>query len=372
MCGALSCCKGRGLPVLRRTGHIAFSCCLLLPTAQAQEKDARICYERIAIDHVSIAPKMEAQVRNGEPINLQRTTRRELGHVPGSSRTFSIEYLPIPARLLAGWTLKPFKGRTGLLHWDAQTYQQESLLGFIGIHQADKVITIAFRGSVSLYDFANNLNMGVVRSKLIPYPGYLHDGYHSIFEAMLPDFEALWQEAVADLPDLEAYTFVVTGYSLGGSLATLMASYLITQPAYRSYLRRDNVRLILFAAPSVGFRYKKNDFSRWLGARIQYIKRFERMTDMAPQVSHLAKLRWREGSWRQLYTPLTPAPVGVCVTLPNYGDSVLNFYQAHRLSKYRRGVYESLGLTYTPLSFGVVYKASVKRTKSATDSASGR
>ena len=149
--------------------------------------------------------------------------------------------------------------------------------GIIGYSASKAKIYVAFRGTqglAALRNWITNLN-----AEFFPYSGgdgtctdcRVHDGFYA---AAISVIDTVRQTLVKLQSMLPTYSVVVTGHSLGGAVATLIALDLITRtPSY-------DVMLINFGSPRVG----DPNFAAWASMKLKEHFRFTHNRDIVPHL----------------------------------------------------------------------------------------
>lgn len=113
--------------------------------------------------------------------------------------------------------------------------------GYIGYTESQKTIYIAFQGTDSVKNWVSNLD-AVTTS----YPHCdgctVHKGFYKAEQVVINDIFEQVRSLRNRFPD---YSILVTGHSLGGALATLCATDLVSSGV-------SNVRVFNFGSPRVG------------------------------------------------------------------------------------------------------------------------
>jgi hypothetical protein len=118
--------------------------------------------------------------------------------------------------------------------------------GFLALN--DKQIIISIRGTTNFSDWGNNLN-----AKHVPYsfgPGHVHKGYYDAFLSIKDVLDNYIKN------NLSNRDVIVTGHSLGGAVATLIAAYLNAEK------KINKLMLYTFGSPRVGDRVFADHFSK--------------------------------------------------------------------------------------------------------------
>jgi hypothetical protein len=129
---------------------------------------------------------------------------------------------------------------------DVFNIKETNTQGFLALN--DKQIIISIRGTTNLPDWGNNLN-----AKHVPYsfgPGHVHEGFYKAFLSI--------KEKISDYFDDNGQNkeIFVTGHSLGGAVATLIAAYLHAEK------KSNKIILYTFGSPRVGDRVFAEHFSK--------------------------------------------------------------------------------------------------------------
>lgn len=97
--------------------------------------------------------------------------------------------------------------------------------GFVAIDDANRLIILSYRGTVSLSNWIGNVNVGF--NSFAPCAGcQVHAGFLSSWTASRDQVKAALTKAKADNPD---YQIIFTGHSLGAAVTTLAAADLRQQ-----------------------------------------------------------------------------------------------------------------------------------------------
>ncbi|EYC06101.1 hypothetical protein Y032_0078g1191 [Ancylostoma ceylanicum] len=148
-----------------------------------------------------------------------------------------------------------------------------SCAGFIALLHADKAITLSFRGTNTLAQLVKETEQTLFHKK-IPWiaGGYVSKYFHNAFNAV-------WNGGIKDkfedlLKTYPAYAIWVTGHSLGGSMASLAASYIVAN----GYVNASKVKLVTFGQPRTG----DSDYARALNEKVPYSFRIVHRRDIIP------------------------------------------------------------------------------------------
>jgi predicted lipase len=165
---------------------------------------------------------------------------------------------------------RTFKGySTGFVVTNVIDDKGEDVQGFVGYLPSQSSIYVTFRGSTSISDWANNLDL-----ILTSYPKCddckVHKGFYvaqqSVISYVLHSVEALRQK-------FPSYTVVVTGHSLGAAMATLTTIDLIDAGI-------SPIRMFHFGSPRVG----NTNFANFASAKIDDRNRNTHHRDMVPHI----------------------------------------------------------------------------------------
>ncbi|RCN40802.1 triacylglycerol lipase [Ancylostoma caninum] len=123
----------------------------------------------------------------------------------------------------------------------------DSCAGFTAVLHDDEAIVLSFRGTVRFMQLVEETNWSAFHRKTKWVAGgyvstYFYNAFMAVWNGGLNEsFEAL----VATYPN---YNIWVTGHSLGASMASLAASYVIA----RKSISGGNVKLITYGQPRTG------------------------------------------------------------------------------------------------------------------------
>jgi len=124
---------------------------------------------------------------------------------------------------------------------------KELCAGYTALSHSEKAIMVAFRGTDGFLELVTEVNHVVLKKKQpSPVGGNVAYYFHTVFDQ-------LWQNGLKD--DLEIllatfpnYEIWVTGHSLGGSVASIAATWMLNE--YQ--LENDRIKLITFGQPRTG------------------------------------------------------------------------------------------------------------------------
>ena len=203
----------------------------------------------------------------------------------------------------------------------------------VAVSRPLRLITVAFRGTSSKANMRTDvtfLKRGIDDSGGISGPR-VHEGFHeAYFDAGIgPELEALIVELCAEHP---GYDIMLTGHSLGGALATVLAYRL----AYHANLPKDNpVFCITFGAPRVG----DPSFAAALTEADVRVYRFVNNRDLVPRIpsvnyQHAGVLLWLRRKRKQAKNEEAPAATGAESASGNAGAAAT---QVGQVDVYGRG-----------------------------------
>uniref|UniRef100_A0A7E4VF72 Lipase_3 domain-containing protein n=1 Tax=Panagrellus redivivus TaxID=6233 RepID=A0A7E4VF72_PANRE len=119
--------------------------------------------------------------------------------------------------------------------------------GFVAVSHGDKAVIVSFRGTMNIVQLLIE-GANTVFSPKVPFPAggkvgkYFFNGYTSTWQGGLKDS---FLNATKNYPD---YSIWLTGHSLGGALATLAATEIVSN----GYVPANKVKLYTFGQPRVG------------------------------------------------------------------------------------------------------------------------
>lgn len=149
---------------------------------------------------------------------------------------------------------------------------KEDVQGFVGYMDSQKAIYVAYRGSESIEDWANNLDAWKV-----DYPSCsgceVHEGFYDAEQSAIGGVKTEVQNLKNKYP---SYKVIVTGHSLGAAMALLTALDLQKSGIVQS----GDLRLFDFGCPRVG----NNNFAEWAST---YLNDRNRVTHHKDMVLHL-------------------------------------------------------------------------------------
>ena len=289
--------------------------------------------DRLAIDHAGMVLHAYAQISKGEPLDLS-VPYKEKKIFP-----FQCLHHPKPQALISSWVFRPIYGKIG---W--QTYETDAMMGMFGIDHRKRKVVVSFRNSQHIKDLGASMGVAFTNTHGLAYPGYLHQRYVKLFQACLPSIKKVLNAFLEEKHDHKRYQFMITGHSLGGVLATLMAIYMAKHTHYNQWWKRSHLKLITFGAPHVVAQYHQQKITEaWMRKHLSHVRCFERSTDLAPMVTKIAKFRLVDGKKKwQSSKMLKPVPIVQPTVLFHYNNSHFNFVQAHDFRKYRQAIYTAL------------------------------
>jgi hypothetical protein len=112
----------------------------------------------------------------------------------------------------------------------------------------EKQVIISVRGTTSRKDWGNNLEAHHVAYSF--GPGHVHEGFYKAFLSIKEKVSAYYDD------NGQNKNVIVTGHSLGGAVATLIAAYL------KADKKTNKIMLYTFGSPRVGDRVFADHFSK--------------------------------------------------------------------------------------------------------------
>lgn len=300
-------------------------------------------YDRIAIDHSVLALHAYDQYIKKIPINFSES-------ITDSSNLWV--NLSKPLYFHNNYEFHLIEGYTGLLCYGIK---KKSMLGLIFVNYKKKIISICFRNSRNFNDIMNLFQLTFNKCDYIDYNGYFHKGYCDIFQTCIPsinDFFLKFYKNIKIWDILKSYSVIVTGHSLGGSLAVLCSSFMVNNPLYNKIIDIQNkLHLITFGAPYVGTKCCNiHHFSDWLSENILYIKCFESKKDLIPKITNFTKFRitsngkYKYSTHIKLIPPMEK-PIKF-KPIMRHKKSFLSIDNSHDICKYRSMIYDNLNMPY--------------------------
>ncbi len=234
--------------------------------------------------------------------------------------------------------------------------QQRKAGGIVIADKSKRRIIVTLRGTTHLLEHVQNGNPLLKRSDTLHeagFDGYLHAGYVNLFEGVIAQVDAAIQQilAVDGMDDAgESWEILVTGHSLGGALATLIAPHLAVR--YGRSGMNASVHLVSLGAPYVGYA----DFEAWATRQLASAICFQRATDIAPNLvadtvgTKLILKKSPKSSILSRHKKYAKrVPVGRLILLPSYDHPSFIFFLAHSIRHYRKDIYAMIDRPYTPL-----------------------
>lgn len=158
---------------------------------------------------------------------------------------------------------------------------QASPRGFVAI--APRGVVVSIKGTDSLGDAQSDANI----AKVPYYTGRVHAGFFH-------EFSEVWDQVKAHVVELfpQKPSLFVTGHSLGGAVATLMAAAIAAE-------MKTSVRVVTFGSPRVG----DAEFASFYNALVPDTTRVVHDKDLVPRVpvfgfEHVAGLLHLTGTGR--------------------------------------------------------------------------
>jgi predicted lipase len=190
---------------------------------------------------------------------------------------------------------------------------ESNIFGLVAWNGATKTAMVAFRGTATIWDWIDDIDAVPVPYLAVPGSGMVHMGFQLVYEHIRGSMAQLLAGCAG------VQNVMVTGHSLGGSLAVL-GGFQITKA-----LTPGIVPLMYtFAGPRVGAA----DFAGKFNAAIPVCNRIVNFMDVVPQV------------------PLPPVYEHVGQeTLVHGGFKPLDIAYAHHLTTYLTGLQKLLPAT---------------------------
>lgn len=156
--------------------------------------------------------------------------------------------------------------------------------GYIGYHEGQQTIYVAYRGSESIQNWIDNLD-----AILTDYPYCdgcdVHKGFYS---AQQDCYDGVLSEVKKLQSQFPSYTVMTTGHSLGAALALLTALELKNSGI-------QNVELFNFGSPRVG----DTSFSEYASSSLSHHSRVTHHKDMVVHVPMHERFTHINGEWYQ-------------------------------------------------------------------------
>ncbi|KAJ1402224.1 Alpha/Beta hydrolase protein, partial [Ochromonadaceae sp. CCMP2298] len=191
---------------------------------------------------------------------------------------------------------RTFKGYSaGFTATDVIYNKADDVQGYIGFNAAQSSIYVVFRGSTSIQDWMNNLDVVMTD---YPCSGCeVHKGFLKAQQSVLP---FVTEKVTALLQKYPSYAVVVTGHSLGAAMATLTINDL------KKTVSASRFRLFNFGSPRIGNEEFASYTTSLLGddSRVTHHKDMVVHTPMHERFTHIA------GEWYQDENDVLNACVG--------------------------------------------------------------
>eukprot|EP00602_Paraphysomonas_sp_CaronLab_P007640 CAMPEP_0185024244 /NCGR_PEP_ID=MMETSP1103-20130426/7239_1 /TAXON_ID=36769 /ORGANISM="Paraphysomonas bandaiensis, Strain Caron Lab Isolate" /LENGTH=255 /DNA_ID=CAMNT_0027557163 /DNA_START=94 /DNA_END=861 /DNA_ORIENTATION=+ len=180
--------------------------------------------------------------------------------------------------------------------------------GYVGYTSSQEAIYVSFRGSSSIQNWADNLDV-----RLTTYPSCskceVHEGFYQAEQSCFPGVLDQVRQLKEKFP---SYTVIVTGHSLGAALATLTATDLVNSGI-------SPVRMFNFGSPRVG----NDELSVYLSDTVPDHSRVTHHKDMVVHIPMHERFRHISHEW---YQPEDDIELNEC---SGYEDSTCS-YQWHK------------------------------------------
>ena len=156
--------------------------------------------------------------------------------------------------------------------------------GYVGYHTGQKNIYVAFRGSESIQNWVDNLDV-----KLTDYPlcdgCEVHDGFYRAMTHCYDDVLKNVQQLQSQYP---SYSVVVTGHSLGAALSLLTGLNLMDSGI-------NNVMMWNYGSPRVG----NTELATYASSKMSSHHRVTHHKDMVVHVPMHERFTHIDGEWYQ-------------------------------------------------------------------------
>ncbi|VDM63589.1 unnamed protein product [Angiostrongylus costaricensis] len=184
-------------------------------------------------------------------------------------------------------------------------HQRDTCSGYTAVLHNENAIVLSFRGTMRFTQLIQEIKKSVFVSWSSWLFGgkisqYFHDGFQKIWQGgMNKDFTVLKTM-------YPGYEIWVTGHSLGGSVASLVASYLIGT----NYSNANEIKLVTFGQPRIG----DLQFSITHNSQLNYSFRVTHWRDIVPHIPLEQIGRYYHHNHEAFYKyNMTPDSVTVCL-----------------------------------------------------------
>ncbi|KAI9290651.1 alpha/beta-hydrolase, partial [Neoconidiobolus thromboides FSU 785] len=168
--------------------------------------------------------------------------------------------------------------------------------GYIALNKDRKEIIISFRGSSNTQNWLLNAQIGKVSASFGRSSYNVHGGFKRATDALFPVVSSNLKSLLSSYPQ---YNVVVTGHSLGASIADLMA----LRFKYELNIGDNQLRLYTYGSPRVG----DPTFARFVNQNGFTVGRFVNANDVVPHLppeinnySHHQQELWANGMTTKL------------------------------------------------------------------------
>lgn len=147
----------------------------------------------------------------------------------------------------------------------------------MALRDSTQEIIVSFRGTATVQNWLDDLDMTKV---IFPYAagaGYIHRGFLNAYQRVRTRILNVLGDLIVEYP---TYSVVFVGHSLAGAVATIAAG----DTGSNLGIAQDRIRLVTFASPRVG----DAKFSAWITQN--HIGRSERIVQENDIVPHLPPL----------------------------------------------------------------------------------